>query len=131
MPTDVILVTGGAGFIGSHVVDELVGLGVRVRILDHLHPAAHSADPGYLNPEAEWRREDVRDASAVERALEGVTGVCHQASMVGLGVDFDDVADYVSHNDVGTERAGEVLGFRAEVGFEDGMTEFARAPLRA
>ncbi|MBA2514305.1 MAG: NAD-dependent epimerase/dehydratase family protein, partial [Solirubrobacterales bacterium] len=102
MADDVILVTGGAGFIGSHVVDELVGLGARVRILDHLHPAAHSGEPDYLNPAAEWLRTDVREADEVDRALDGVTAVCHQASMVGLGVDFDDVADYVSHNDLGT-----------------------------
>jgi dTDP-L-rhamnose 4-epimerase len=102
MAADVILVTGGAGFIGSHVVDELVDLGVPVRILDHLHPAAHSGKPAYLNPGADWRRIDIREPAEVERALEGVTAVCHQASMVGLGVDFDDVADYVSHNDLGT-----------------------------
>ncbi len=97
------LVTGGAGFIGSHVVDELVGGGARVRILDHLHPAAHGGEPpGYLNPEAEWIRGDVRDPEAVERGLEGVTAISHQAAMVGLGVDIGDIADYASHNDLGT-----------------------------
>ena len=103
MDHGITLVTGGAGFIGSHVVDELVEAGRRVRILDHLHPAAHGGEaPAYVNPGAEWVRGDVRDAEVVERALEGVTAVSHQAAMVGLGVDIDDIADYVSHNDLGT-----------------------------
>jgi len=105
MPGDVILVTGGAGFVGSHVVDELVDGGAEVRVLDLLHPAAHadrSAPPAYLNRAAEWICGDVRDADAVAGALDGVTAVSHQAAMVGLGVDFEDVADYVGHNDLGT-----------------------------
>jgi dTDP-L-rhamnose 4-epimerase len=98
-----ILVTGGAGFIGSHVVDRLVENGHRVRILDHLHPAAHDGNqPDYLNPEAEWRRADIRDLDAVRAALDGVEAVSHQASMVGLGVDFADAPGYASHNDLGT-----------------------------
>src|SRR5919198_3318864 len=79
-----VLVTGGAGFVGSHVVDALRAAGHEARVLD-----ARAGD-------------DVRDADAVERALYGVDHVCHQAGMVGLGVDFLDVADYVSHNDLGT-----------------------------
>jgi dTDP-L-rhamnose 4-epimerase len=97
-----ILVTGGAGFIGSHVVDRLVESGQRVRILDLLHPAAHSAPPAYVHPEAEWLRGDLRDADTVRRAVDGVSAVSHQAAMVGLGVDFADAPDYASHNDVGT-----------------------------
>jgi dTDP-L-rhamnose 4-epimerase len=96
------LVTGGAGFIGSHLVDALLETGEEVRILDWLHPAAHARPPGYLDPRAEWVRGDVRDPAAVEAALEGVTAVSHQAAMVGLGVDIADIADYVGHNDLGT-----------------------------
>ena len=102
MSEGVTLVTGGAGFIGSHVVDELLARGAPVRILDHLHPAAHQAAPGYLDPRAEWVRADVRDPEAVGRALDGVTAVSHQAAMVGLGVDIGDIVDYASHNDLGT-----------------------------
>jgi dTDP-L-rhamnose 4-epimerase len=97
-----ILVTGGAGFIGSHVVDELVCEGHRVRVLDSLLPAAHDVRPDYLNPEAEFVEGDVADPDAVDRALEGVDAVCHQAAMVGLGLDMLDVEDYVRHNDFGT-----------------------------
>jgi dTDP-L-rhamnose 4-epimerase len=97
-----ILVTGGAGFIGSHVVDALVEAGASVRVLDSLHPAAHGGCPQYLNPEAEYRWGDVRDAAVVEAALPGIDAVCHQAAMVGLGVDFADAPDYVAHNGGGT-----------------------------
>ena len=96
-----VLITGGAGFIGSHVVDELIGLGVGVTVLDNLDPAAHGARPDYLNPGARYVWGDVRDASAWSDALAGVDGVCHQAGKVGLGVDFADAPDYVSHNDSG------------------------------
>ncbi len=94
--------TGGAGFIGSHVVEALLGAGAAVRVLDNLHPAAHSRRPGYLDPRAELIVGDVRDAATVERALAGVDAVLHQAAMVGLGTDVGDIADYVAHNDLGT-----------------------------
>jgi dTDP-L-rhamnose 4-epimerase len=97
-----VLVTGAGGFIGSHVVDALVACGRGVRALDLLHDRAHATQPDYLNPEAEWVFGDVRDADTVERCLEGVQAVCHQAAMVGLGLDFGDVTAYVSHNDGGT-----------------------------
>jgi dTDP-L-rhamnose 4-epimerase len=97
-----ILVTGGAGFIGSHVVDLLLAQGRDVRVLDVLLPAAHRERPGYLDPRAEWIEGDVRDPDAVARAVDGVAAVSHQAAMVGLGVDLDDIADYVAHNDLGT-----------------------------
>lgn len=97
-----VLVTGGAGFIGSHVVDQLVSEGIEVRVLDSLPPGAHGREPDYLNGGAEYVVGDLRDGEMVERALEGVDAVSHQASMVGLGTDLEDAPDYVANNDLGT-----------------------------
>jgi len=98
-----VLVTGGAGFVGSHVVDALVARGDDVRCVDALLAGAHAAGaPGYLNPGAEFVRGDLRDERVAAAAVHGVDAVCHQASMVGLGSDVRDIADYVGHNDLGT-----------------------------
>ncbi|MFJ4410508.1 NAD-dependent epimerase/dehydratase family protein [Streptomyces sp. NPDC088910] len=97
-----VLVTGGAGFIGSHIVTALRTAGHRVRVLDALLPAAHRAPPPPVPDGVEWRHGDVRDRAAVEEALRGADAVCHQAAMVGLGKDFADAPDYVSCNDLGT-----------------------------
>jgi dTDP-L-rhamnose 4-epimerase len=96
-----VLVTGGAGFIGSHVVDALVETGHEVRVLDALLPAVHRTKPT-VHGAAELLTGDVRDRATVDRALDGVDAVCHQAAMVGLGVDLDDLPAYVAHNDLGT-----------------------------
>jgi dTDP-L-rhamnose 4-epimerase len=96
-----VLVTGGAGFVGSHVVDALLARGHDVRIADCLLAAAHREEPRYV-PEVEWLRGDLRDRAAAEAAVDGVDAVCHQAAMVGLGVDLTDIADYVAHNDGAT-----------------------------
>jgi len=98
----VILVTGGAGFIGSHVVQTLLDGGHAVRILDSLLPAAHRGAAPHLDPRAEFMHGDVGDADALQRALQGVIAISHQAAMVGLGSDFTDVADYVRENDLAT-----------------------------
>lgn len=95
-----VLVTGGAGFIGSQVVASLAAEGHTPVVLDALLPAAHPCTPEL--PEAEFVRGDVRDAHAVSRALRGVDAVCHQAAMVGLGKDFADAPEYVACNDLGT-----------------------------
>ncbi len=97
-----VLVTGGGGFVGSHVVDELVDGGHEVVVLDSFDPAAHDGVPAYLNDRAELIVGDVADQDVVDRAVAGVDVVCHQAARVGLGVDFDDVTRYVHDNDVGT-----------------------------
>jgi dTDP-L-rhamnose 4-epimerase len=101
-------VTGGAGFIGSHIVDQLIELGVAVTVLDNLDQAAHAEQPNYLNPGARYLWGDCRSLADWQRALDGVDAVCHQAGKVGLGVDFADVDAYVAHND-----DGWALGLRA------------------
>ena len=102
-----VLVTGGSGFIGSHVVDALVAGGHEARVLD-LRAGEATARAG-----VELVAGDVRDGATVEAALDGVDAVCHQASMVGLGVDLDDIADYASHNDLGTAVVLRALARRA------------------
>ncbi len=102
MVSGTVLVTGGAGFIGSRIVDSLIETGSRVRVLDSLHPLAHRGRPSYINPDAEYIWGDLRDHDAVARAVVGVDAVSHQGSMVGLGSDPTDVDAYVDHNDNGT-----------------------------
>ena len=97
-----VVVTGGAGFIGSHVVTELLVLDHDVVVLDDLDPAAHDGLPTGLADDAEYVWGDVRDPDLVARVVAGADAVCHQAAKVGLGVDFADVVDYVSRNDLGT-----------------------------
>lgn len=97
-----VLVTGGAGFIGSHIVEQLLDTGHDVVVVDDLDPAAHDGLPAGLPADAEYRWADVRDPDLWPEVLGGVDAVCHQAAKVGLGVDFGDVGDYVSRNDLGT-----------------------------
>ena len=98
-----ILVTGGAGFIGSHIVDELIERGHRVRVLDALVEQVHGgAGPQYLNKNAEFLQGDICDAELVDRALEGVDVVYHKAAEVGVGQSMYEIARYVKANDLGT-----------------------------
>ena len=97
-----VLVTGGAGFVGSHVVDALADAGTQVRVLDVLHPSAHAGAPEYLRSDVEYVFGDVTDPSVVAEATSGMDAVSHQAAMVGLGVDFQDSPGYITNNDLGT-----------------------------
>jgi len=100
-----VLVTGGAGFIGSHLVDALVAGGHRVRVLDSLDPQVHGAGarrPAHLHPQAELLVGDVRDREAVARALDGVEVVFHEAAAVGVGQSMYQIEHYVSVNALGT-----------------------------
>ena len=107
-----ILITGGAGFIGSHLADELLARGDEVRALDVLSPQVHGEGarrPDYLDPEVELLVGDVRDAEAVRRALRGVDAVVHLAAAVGVGQSMYEVDRYVGVNDLGTAVLLEAL----------------------
>jgi dTDP-L-rhamnose 4-epimerase len=107
-----ILVTGGAGFIGSHVADELLRCGHRVRALDNLAEQVHGSSvdrPEYLNADVELIRGDVRDADAVRRALDGIDAVYHFAAAVGVGQSMYEVTGYTSVNNIGTAVLLEAL----------------------
>ena len=98
-----ILVTGGAGFIGSHLVDALVERGHRVRILDSLVEQVHGEKvPEHLNTSAEFIRADVCDAEQVSKALDGIDVVYHEAAEVGVGQSMYEIVRYVRANDLGT-----------------------------
>jgi dTDP-L-rhamnose 4-epimerase len=103
--TENVLITGGAGFIGSHLVDALLARGSRVRVIDSLHAQVHGPErrpPRYLDERAELVVGDVRDRAVVERALRGVDVVVHLAALVGVGQSMYCIDDYTSVNDCGT-----------------------------
>ncbi|HEY0572899.1 MAG TPA: NAD-dependent epimerase/dehydratase family protein, partial [Pseudonocardia sp.] len=91
--------TGGAGFIGRHVSSQLIADGHEVAVLDSLRPDVHQHRPPPID---NLVVADIRDAGAVRGALDGVDTVIHLAAKVGLGVDLDDMDDYVSTNSLGT-----------------------------
>jgi dTDP-L-rhamnose 4-epimerase len=107
-----ILITGGAGFIGSHLADELLEHGYRVRALDNLSEQVHGSGasrPDYLSPEVELVEGDVRDPEAVRKALDGIDAVYHFAAMVGVGQSMYEIERYTSVNNVGTAVLLEAL----------------------
>ena len=94
-----VLVTGGAGFIGSHVVDRLLARGYKVRVLDSLVEQVHHGQvPRHLSPEAELIIGDVRSQSNLTRALKGVDSVLHLAAEVGVGQSMYEISRYVDGN---------------------------------
>jgi len=107
-----ILITGGAGFIGSHLTDELLAQGYQIRILDSLSEQVHGPKqqrPEYLDSDVELVVGDVRDRDAVRRSLKGVDAVYHFAAMVGVGQSMYEVAKYTSVNNEGTAVLLEAL----------------------
>src|SRR5688572_5442432 len=96
-----ILITGGAGFIGSHLADNLLRHGYQVRALDCLSPQVHgdpAARPAYLDRDVELIKGDVRDPEAVRRALRGVDAIFHLAAKVGVGQSMYQIVDYTAVN---------------------------------
>jgi dTDP-L-rhamnose 4-epimerase len=99
-----VLITGGAGFIGSHTADALLESGYAVRVFDNLDPQVHGHNPmvpEYLNPEVEFIRGDVRDREALKAALEGIDAIFHLAAAVGVGQSMYEVQKYVEINSLG------------------------------
>src|ERR671932_710371 len=98
-----VLITGGAGFIGSHLADRLLADGHRVRTLDNLDPQVHAGAPrpDYLADDVELQVGDVRDHEAVQRALNGVDAVVHFAAAVGVGQSMYEIERYTSINAIG------------------------------
>lgn len=102
-----VLITGGAGFIGSHLVDRFLKEGFEVRVLDNLDPKVHpNGRPAYLRPEADFIQGDVTDPATVEKALEGVDVVSHQAAYQDYMPDF---SRFFSVNAVGTALIYETI----------------------
>lgn len=107
-----VLITGGAGFIGSHLADELLKKGYTVRVLDNLNEQVHGkarAKPAYLNPAVELMVGDVRDPKKVKEALNGIDAVYHYAAMVGVGQSMYEIREYTDVNNVGTAVLLEAL----------------------
>ncbi len=128
-----VLVTGGAGFVGSHIVEQLADAGHSVLVVDCLHPAAHARRPTDLDQRAEYVWHDIKDRTAMASLVEGIDAVCHQAAMVGLGVDFADVTDYVGENDLGTAallHALHVTGFAGRLVLASSMVVYGEGIAR-
>jgi dTDP-L-rhamnose 4-epimerase len=101
---ETIVITGGAGFIGSHLADSLLERGYRVRVLDSLVDQVHGGTehPEYLSEDAELIVGDVRDRGLVREALDGADAVVHLAARVGVGQSMYALEDYVDANTHGT-----------------------------
>jgi dTDP-L-rhamnose 4-epimerase len=107
-----VLVTGGAGFIGSYLVDALAERGYHVRVFDSLELQVHGPRrevPGYLNPAAELVVGDVRDRGALLEALNGISVVFHYAAAVGVGQSMYEISRYVEANTLGGANLLDIL----------------------
>lgn len=128
-----VLVTGGAGFIGSWIVDALIERDHEVVVVDALIDRAHRRDPRYLNAAATYVTGNLAEPTIAARAVQGIDAVCHQASLVGLGIDFGDVVDYVDHNDRATAvllRALHERGFAGRIVLASSMVVYGEGRYR-
>jgi len=107
-----VLVTGGAGFIGSHLVDRLISLGYEVRVFDSLEPQVHGkvdTPPEYLSKKCHFIRGDLRDRERLGRALKGIEVIFHQAALVGVGQSMYEIKRYMEINSLGTANLLDIL----------------------
>lgn len=105
-----ILVTGGAGFIGSHLVDKLITQGYKVRILDNLTPQVHqNRIPSYLNQKAEFLKGDVTNLKDIKEAVDGIDAIFHLAAVVGVGQSMYEIENYIYNNTLGTAKLLDYL----------------------
>ena len=107
-----VLVTGGAGFIGSHLVDKLIEQGHKVRVFDNLEPQVHGSKgsvPDYLNKECEFIKGNIRNKLALKKALKGIEVIFHQAARVGVGQSMYEINKYMEVNTLGTANLLDIL----------------------
>ena len=107
-----VLVTGGAGFIGSHTVDALIERGDTVRVFDNLNVQVHGASaekPLFLHKDAEFIQGDVRDRDSLRKAMEGIDVIIHDAAEVGVGQSMYSIDQYISTNVGGTGILWDIL----------------------
>ena len=107
-----ILVTGGAGFIGSHIVEALVRRGHKVRVLDNLEPQVHGEGaeiPEYISRDIEFIKRDIRNKDEVKKALKNIEIIFHQAAAVGVGQSMYQIEKYMEVNTLGTARLLDIL----------------------
>lgn len=110
--SDLVLVTGGAGFIGSHLVDSLIAAGRPVRVLDSIERQVHASGTGYRNPRAEYVVGSVLDEECLEIAVDDVGAIVHLAAQVGVGQSMYEMARYVRDNSLGTAMLLEAVAER-------------------
>ncbi|HWR34756.1 MAG TPA: SDR family NAD(P)-dependent oxidoreductase [Clostridia bacterium] len=105
-----VLVTGGAGFVGSHTVDALLAAGHNVRVFDNLTEQVHlSGRPDYLAADVELMRGDMRDVQALRQAVEKIDVIYHLAAAVGVGQSMYEIARYIEINTQGTANLLQVI----------------------
>jgi len=107
-----VLITGGAGFVGSHLADEILKRGYNLRILDNLDPQVHGKDPeipSYLNKDIEFINGDIRDTETVKSAVRNIDYIFHEASTVGVGQSMYKIKHYIDNNDTGTAALLDVI----------------------